>query len=136
MKRAAFLVASALLVPSAPIISASPAAADTPGFVTQQEFNQVHRGMRMSRIHQVFDTAGRVALRDAGRMHGYYKISRRLVPPADGGPCDLPEGSRRLGDAPEVGGRSVALHEGQGQPWPSSGLVQVQDNGAGARSSA
>lgn len=73
MKRAAILVASAVLASSAPIITASPAAADTPGCVTQQKFNQVHRGMRMSRVHQVFDTAGRVASRDASRMHRYYK---------------------------------------------------------------
>jgi hypothetical protein len=76
MKQAAILVASAVLAMSAPIISASPVAADTPGCVPQQEFNQVHRGMRMSRVHQVFDTAGRVASRDASRMHRYYKICR------------------------------------------------------------
>ena len=74
MKRAAILVASAVLASSAPMISASPAAADTPGCVTQQEFNHVHRGMRMNGVHQVFDTTGRVASRDAGRMHRYYKI--------------------------------------------------------------
>jgi hypothetical protein len=74
MKRAAILVASAVLASGAHIISASPAAADTPGCVTQQEFNQVHRERRMSRVHQVFDTKGRVASRDANRMHRYYKI--------------------------------------------------------------
>jgi hypothetical protein len=74
MRRAAILVASAVLATSATAISVSPAAADTPGCVTRQEFNQVHRGMRMSRVHQVFDTVGRVASRDASRMHRYYKI--------------------------------------------------------------
>lgn len=74
MKRAAILVAGAVLASSAPFFSASPAAADTPGCVTQREFDQVHRGMRMAHVHHVFDTAGRVASRDAGRMHRYYKI--------------------------------------------------------------
>lgn len=74
MKRVAIIVASVVLASSAPVISASPASADTPGCVTHQEFNQVHRGMRMARVHQVFDTAGRVASRDASRMHRYYRI--------------------------------------------------------------
>ena len=74
MKRAAIIVASGLLASSAPIISASPAMADTPGCVTEHEFNRVHRGMPMARVHEIFDTAGRVASRDANRMHRYYKI--------------------------------------------------------------
>jgi hypothetical protein len=74
MKRASILVATAVLASSAPMISASPAAADTAGCVTQQEFNQVRRGMRMSRAHHVFDKTGRVASRDVTRMHRYYKI--------------------------------------------------------------
>jgi hypothetical protein len=74
MKRAAILVAGAILASSAPIVSASPGAADTPGCVSRQEFYQVHRGMRMARVHHVFDTAGRLARRDAHRMNRYYKI--------------------------------------------------------------
>ncbi len=76
MKRAAILVASVVLASSAPLISQSPAAADTPGCVTQQEFYQVHRGQRMSRVHEVFDTTGRVAWRRGDRLHRYYKICR------------------------------------------------------------
>jgi hypothetical protein len=32
--------------------------------------------MRMGRVHQVFNTEGRVAWRDGKRMHRYYKICR------------------------------------------------------------
>lgn len=74
MKRAAILVASAVLASSAPIFSAASAAADTPGCVSQQEFYQVHRGMRMARVQHVFDTAGRLAWRHEHRMNRYYKI--------------------------------------------------------------
>jgi hypothetical protein len=49
---------------------------DTPGCVTRQEFYQVRPGMRIGGVHQVFDTAGRVASRDASRINRYYKVCR------------------------------------------------------------
>jgi len=49
---AAVLAASTLAV-------APPASADTPGCVTRSEFASVKVGMRKSRVHRVFDTAGR-----------------------------------------------------------------------------
>lgn len=76
MKRGGLLVASVLLASTAAFVSASPAAADTPGCVTEQEFYAVHLGMTKARVHEVFDTSGRLAWRHGDRMHRYYKVCR------------------------------------------------------------
>lgn len=39
--------------------AAGSARADTPGCVTRAEFRSVSKGMRMRRVHRVFDTRGR-----------------------------------------------------------------------------
>lgn len=68
------LVTSVLLGTTAPLISAARASADTPGCVTRHEFNEVHRGMRMARVHDVFDTRGRLAWQKPTREARYHKI--------------------------------------------------------------
>lgn len=75
IRRGAILCASVVMTSSAwLVVSMSPASADTPGCVTQQEFYAVSHGMRMARVHAVFDTRGRLAWRHGERMHRYYKI--------------------------------------------------------------
>jgi len=49
-------------------------AADTPGCVTRNEFYSVHKGMRMSRVHNIWDTRGRVTARDVGVQDRAYRI--------------------------------------------------------------
>ena len=49
-------------------------AADTPGCVTRNEFYSVHKGMRMSRVHSIWDTRGRVTGRDVGVQDRAYRI--------------------------------------------------------------
>lgn len=59
MKRAiaAVVTATALTVPAAVIIAA-PAQAAEP-YVTQAEFRQVTKGMRLKRVHLIFDISGK-----------------------------------------------------------------------------
>jgi hypothetical protein len=39
--------------------AAGPASADTPGCVTRAEFRKASKGMKMTRVHDIFDTRGR-----------------------------------------------------------------------------
>ena len=51
-------------------VGADVALADTPGCVTRKEFRRVEKGMRMSRVHAIFDTAGKQAWYMSG-SYGY-----------------------------------------------------------------
>ena len=55
-------------------IAPAATAADTPGCVTRNEFYSVHKGMRMSRVHNIWDTRGRVTARDVGVQDRAYRI--------------------------------------------------------------
>lgn len=69
MKRA---IVTALMVLGAPLaLPVAPAQADTPGCVTRGEYYQVHKGVRMKRVHAIFDTRGRWAARGPSK---YYRI--------------------------------------------------------------
>ena len=56
------------------VIVPAASAADTPGCVTRNEFYSVHKGMRMSRVHNIWDTRGRVTARDVGVQDRAYRI--------------------------------------------------------------
>jgi hypothetical protein len=59
MKRAiaAILTATAVALPTV-ALTASPASASEP-YVTKAEFRQVTRGMKITRVHRIFDVKGR-----------------------------------------------------------------------------
>jgi hypothetical protein len=67
-------------------VAAPVAQADSPGCVSKGEYAHVHRGMRMSQVHRLFDTDGRVDL-SIGRVsirkyrpcprHSLVKVSYR-----------------------------------------------------------
>jgi len=46
----------------------------TPGCVTKWEFNHVAVGIKMSRVHQIFDTQGSVLSGDVAAMVRVYRI--------------------------------------------------------------
>ena len=58
MKRLALVFAGVLL---SSLTAVTPAHADTPGCVTKAEFRKVHKGMKMRRVHRIFDTKGQPA---------------------------------------------------------------------------
>ena len=55
--KALILTVAALAV--AGTVAAAPAAADTSGCVTRGEYRAVHKGDSMTRVHRIFDTAGK-----------------------------------------------------------------------------
>ena len=62
-------------------VSAAPAAADTAGCVTRAEYRAVHKGYSMTRVHRIFDTAGkRAAIATSGgygsQIRSYRTCSR------------------------------------------------------------
>ena len=40
------------------MLTASPTSADTPGCYTKREYRKVHKGMKIKRVHRIFDTQG------------------------------------------------------------------------------
>jgi hypothetical protein len=56
-------------------IAAEPgtASADTPGCVSRYEFGRVTKGMTMTRVHQIFDTPGKLTGLGAPNELRYYK---------------------------------------------------------------
>ena len=59
---------STLVIGMALVTAVAPAAqADTRGCVSKGEFDHVHRGMAVSRVHRIFDTNGRLEV-SLGRM--------------------------------------------------------------------
>ena len=69
---------SALAIGMALVTVVAPAAqADTPGCVTKGEFDRVHNGMRISRVHRVFDTAGHVDVHVGNLSVRKYRTSPR-----------------------------------------------------------
>ena len=70
----AALVAVISVALSTLVIVPAATAADTPGCVTRHEFYSVHKGMRMSRVHNIWDARGRVTARDVGVQDRAYRI--------------------------------------------------------------
>ena len=58
MKKLILATLSSLAVLTA-LLSPSPAAHASPGCVTQKEFQQVKKGFKKKRVHNIFDTAGK-----------------------------------------------------------------------------
>jgi len=59
------------------VLVAAPASADTPTCVDRAEFKKVERGMKMSRVHAVFDVSGKQTSYDSGYPT---KIENRHLP--------------------------------------------------------
>jgi hypothetical protein len=53
---AALLIAAGMALPA---VVASPANADTPNYVSKVEFQRIAQGMKMSRVHAIFDVNGK-----------------------------------------------------------------------------
>ena len=78
---------SALAIGVASVTLVVPAAqADTPGCVSKGEFDHVHTGMSMSRVHRLFDTNGRLGVAASGfsirkyrpcPRHSFVRVSYR-----------------------------------------------------------
>jgi hypothetical protein len=67
-------LATAVIVCAGPVILASPGHADTPGCVTKAEFQQAPKGMRIIRVHAIFDTSGRFLDGGAGGFARRYRF--------------------------------------------------------------
>ena len=66
----AALAATAALTLSAPV---TPAVADTDGCVAKAEFKKVSKGMRINRVHNIFDTKGKQTMSGYGMQFREYK---------------------------------------------------------------
>ena len=63
---------SAAITTGALVVTATPASADTPRCVTHKEYRQVHKGMKKSRVHRIFDIRGEFADGAAGGYTRWY----------------------------------------------------------------
>jgi hypothetical protein len=59
MPRFASLISVLALAAGLFFVSPTPAHADTRGYVSKSEFRRVHKGMKIKRVHRIFDTRGR-----------------------------------------------------------------------------
>jgi hypothetical protein len=55
MRRVAVVIVSVAVVSAGAIL---PATADTPRCVSRHEYDRIAKGMTMTKVHQIFDTAG------------------------------------------------------------------------------
>lgn len=62
---------SAAMTTGTLVVTATPASADTPRCVTHKEYRQVHKGMKKSRVHRIFDNRGEFA---DGAVGGYTRF--------------------------------------------------------------
>jgi hypothetical protein len=53
-------IVTTLAFATAPLLIAPPASADSPGCVTRSEFRAVRNGWNLHRVHNKFDTSGRL----------------------------------------------------------------------------
>ena len=74
VRRVATILATALLVPVGAVALAGPTYAGTPGCVTKAEFRDAPKGMRMKRVHAIFDTNGRFLDGGAGGFARRYSF--------------------------------------------------------------
>ncbi len=78
-----FLVLAVLAAASLLMVDPAPVAADTPGCVTRNEYNQIRRGATRSRVTSVFDIPGRVTSQGGS---GGYAFENRDYRPCTGRP--------------------------------------------------
>lgn len=65
------VAATSLIAVLATLGATDVAHADTPGCVSQHEYHRIAKGMTMTKVHQIFDTAG-AATGLGGENHIYY----------------------------------------------------------------
>lgn len=69
MKRLALALAVASAFVALPVLATAPAAADTPGCVSRQEYRKIRDGMARGKVHNIFDTNGKSLFENSGAQH-------------------------------------------------------------------
>ncbi|MEJ7705803.1 MAG: hypothetical protein WKF82_00165 [Nocardioidaceae bacterium] len=76
MRKTFAAVATTLAVAITPIVTSAPAHADTPGCVTKSEFRAVKNGWSTVRVHNRFDTSGRLVSQSGAYRSREYRPCR------------------------------------------------------------